>query len=135
MGFNRDEIKSGLFGFNALFLGLSLGYEYTFNITFVVLFVTSILILLLITVWLKGLFATRNLPFLSFPFILAYWIVSLATSHFSNIQLDESHIYAINEMAKNQSSYWYLFIHSLDDIALFPFALSFFKTLSGTFFH
>lgn len=134
MGFNRDEIKSGLFGFNALFLGLSLGYEYTFNITFVVLFITSILILLLITVWLKGLFATRNLPFLSFPFILAYWIVSLATSHFSNIQLDESHIYTINEMAKNQSSYWYSFIHSLDDITLFPFALSFFKTLSGTFF-
>lgn len=134
MGFNRDEIKTGLFGFNALFLGLSLGYEYTFNVTFIVLFITSIFILLLITVWLKGLFAAHNLPFLSFPFILSYWIVSSATSHFNNIQLDESHIYAINEVAKNQSSIWYQFIHSLDNISLFPFALSFFKTLSGTFF-
>ena len=51
MGFNREEIKTGLFGFNALFLGLSLGYEYSFNITFVILFITSILILLLVTVW------------------------------------------------------------------------------------
>lgn len=134
MGFNRDEIKTGLFGFNALFLGLSLGYEYTFNITFIILFITSILILLLITVWLKGLFAIHNLPFLSFPFILAYWIISSATSHFSNIQLDESHIYAVNEVAKSQSSLWYQWIHSLDDISLFPFALSFFKTLAGTFF-
>lgn len=117
-----------------MFLGLSLGYEYTFNVTFIVLFITSILILLLITVWLKGLFAAHNLPFLSFPFILSYWIVSSATSHFSNIQLDESHIYAINEVAKNQSSLWYQFIHSLDNISLFPFALSFFKTLSERFF-
>ena len=134
MGFNRDEIKNGLFGFNALFLGLSLGYEYSFNMTFVILFITAILILLLITVWLKGLFAVHNLPFLSFPFILAYWIVSLAASNFTNIQLDESHIYAVNEVAKSQSSYWYQLIHSLDDISLFPFALSFFKTLAGTFF-
>ena len=134
MGFNRDEIKTGIFGFNALFLGLSLGYEYSFNFTFIILFITSIFILLLITVWLKGLFAIHNLPFLSFPFILAYWIISSATSHFSNIQLDESHIYAVNELTKNQSSTWYQFIHSLDDISLFPFALSFFKTLAGTFF-
>lgn len=134
MGFNRDEIKNGLYGFNALFLGLSLGYEYSFNITFVVLFITSILILLLITVWLKGLFAIHNLPFLSFPFILAYWIISLAASNFTNIQLDESHIYTINELAKSQSSSWYQFIHSLDNISLYPFALSFFKTLAGTFF-
>jgi len=34
IGFNRDEIKGGLFGFNALFLGLALGYEYSFNGTF-----------------------------------------------------------------------------------------------------
>jgi len=134
IGFNRDEIKSGLFGFNALFLGLSLGYEFSFNITFIVLFISSILILLLITVWLKGLFAIHNLPFLSFPFILVYWIVSLASSNFTNIQLDESHIYAINEIAKNELSVWYQFIHSLDDLTGFPFAISFFKTLAGTFF-
>lgn len=134
MGFNRDEIKTGLFGFNALFLGLSLGYEFSFNSTFIILFITSILVLLLVTVWLKGLFALNNLPFLSFPFIIAYWIVSLATSNFTNIQLDESHIYAINEIAKSQSSLWYQFVHSLDEISLFPFALSFFKTLAGTFF-
>src|ERR1035437_517917 len=62
IGFNRDEILNGIFGFNALFLGLALGYEYTFNTSFIVLFITAVLILLLITVWLKGLFALYNLP-------------------------------------------------------------------------
>jgi urea transporter/murein DD-endopeptidase MepM/ murein hydrolase activator NlpD len=134
IGFNRDEIKGGIFGFNALFLGLSLGYEYSFNITFLLLFITSILILLLITVWLKGIFAIHHLPFLSFPFIIVYWIISLATTNFTNIQLDESHIYTYNEILKSQNSTWYQLVHILDDIKLNPIISSFIKTLSGTFF-
>ncbi len=31
IGFNRDEIRNGVFGFNALFIGLALGYEFSFN--------------------------------------------------------------------------------------------------------
>ena len=134
IGFNREEIKNGLFGFNALFLGMAMGYEFDFNSTFVVLFISAILILLLITVWLKGLLAIYNLPFLSFPFIIAYWIVSLAASNFTNIHLDESHIYTINETVRNESSSFYQFTHSLDNLTIFPFALTYFKTLAGTFF-
>ncbi|MBC7412848.1 MAG: urea transporter, partial [Bacteroidia bacterium] len=116
IGFNRDEIHNGIFGFNALFLGMSLGYEFSFNYVFIALFISAILILLLITVWLKGLFSAYNLPFLSLPFIISYWIVSLAAANFSNIQLDESHIYTVNELARNQSSTWYMFVHVIDDI-------------------
>ncbi|MEQ1732660.1 MAG: urea transporter [Bacteroidia bacterium] len=134
IGFNRDEIHNGIFGFNALFLGMSLGYEFSFNSVFIALFISAILILLLITVWLKGLFAVYSLPFLSLPFIISYWIVSLAAANFSNIQLDESHIYTVNELTRNQSSSWYVFVHAIDDIHLFPFALNYFKTLAGTFF-
>jgi urea transporter/murein DD-endopeptidase MepM/ murein hydrolase activator NlpD len=134
IGFNIEDIKTGLFGFNALFLGMAMGYEFTFNATFVVLFISAILILLLITVWLKGLLAIYGLPFLSFPFIIAYWIVSLASSNFANIYLDESHIYTFNENLRNETSSFYLFIHTLDDIYIFPFLLTFFKTLAGTFF-
>jgi urea transporter/murein DD-endopeptidase MepM/ murein hydrolase activator NlpD len=134
IGFNREDIKNGLFGFNALFLGMAMGYEFSFNSTFLVLFISAILILLLITVWLKGLLAIYNLPFLSFPFILTYWIVSLSATNFTNIILDESHIYTINETLRNESSSFYQFIHSLDTINVFPFALTYFKTLAGTFF-
>lgn len=102
VGFNRDEIQKGIFGFNALFLGLSIGYEFSFNATFVVLFITSVFMLLLITVWMKGLFDKHQLPFLSFPFIITYWIVSLSSSNLTNIHLDETHIYTLNEIAKYQ---------------------------------
>ena len=111
IGFNRDEILKGLYGFNALFLGLALSYEYSFNLSFIILFITAVLILLLITVWLKGLFAIYNIPF-----------------------LDQDHIYIANEITRNQTSSFYLFIHSFDNINIFSFALIYFKTLAGTFF-
>jgi urea transporter/murein DD-endopeptidase MepM/ murein hydrolase activator NlpD len=134
MGFNREEINKGTYGFNALFLGLAMGYEYSFNFPFVLLFISAILALLLVTVWLKGLFAINNLPFLSFPFIIVYWVVSLAASNFSSIVIDETHTYTINELARNQTSSFYQWIHCLDDLTLFPIVLTFFKTLAGTFF-
>ena len=80
LGFNREEIQKGIFGFNALFMGLALGYEYSFNFTFVLLFLTSVFFLLMITVWLKGFLAIYNLPFLTMPFLITYWIISLSTS-------------------------------------------------------
>lgn len=134
IGFNQEEIRTGSFGFNALFLGLALGYEFSFNGSFILLFVTAILVLLLVTVWLKGLLGIYQLPFLSFPFILTYWIVSLAAYNFANIHLDETHIYTINEAATNQSSSWHQFIHIADHINIWPIALTYFKTLAGTFF-
>jgi len=134
IGFNRDEILNGLFGFNALFLGLALRYEFSFNASFIALFITAVLILLLITVWLKGLLSIYNLPFLSFPFIITYWIISLAASNLSNIHLAEDHIYIANDLILNQSSSFYQLIHSFDNINIFPFVLIYFKTLAGTFF-
>ncbi len=134
IGFNREEIKTGLFGFNALFLGMSIGYEFNFNVAFIVLYLSSILILLLITVSLKGFLSKNYLPFLSLPFIITYWISSLSSVNFSNIQLDESHVYVLNEVAKKQNSWFYLFINSLDNLTFFPLAITYFKTLAGTFF-
>ncbi len=134
IGFDKDEIKMGMFGFNALFLGMSIGYEFNFNLSFAVLFVSAIIILLLITVAFKSFLAIYGLPFLVFPFIITYWIVSLSAANFTNITLDESHIYLINESVRNQSSGFYLFTHSLDHIELHPFVLTFLKTLAGTFF-
>ena len=134
MGFNRDEIKSGLFGFNALLLGLSMGYDYTVDFTFILFFVTSVFVLLLITVWMKGLFSSKNLPFLSFPFIITYWIISLASSNFSNMHFNEQQLTDVADSISNQSSAWQTFTHLADTIILPDFISSYFRTLSGTFF-
>lgn len=134
IGFNREDIKSGLFGFNALFMGMALVHDYQTNASFALLFICSILTLLLITVWIKGLLSIHQLPFLSIPFIITYWIVQLAASNLSNIHLNEGSVYVYNELARNQESIWFQFIHVLDGTVLPVFASTFLKTLAGIFF-
>jgi urea transporter len=134
IGFNKEDIRSGLFGFNALFVGMTLGYEFNFNFPFVVLFISTIIILLLITVSIKSLLGIYKLPFLVFPFIITAWLVSLSAGNFENIQLDESYIYNINTTAIEGVSLWYQIEHCLDNIAMFPLVIAFLKTLAGTFF-
>lgn len=134
IGFDKEDIKMGLYGFNALFLGMSMGYEFNFNPSFVALFISAIVILLLVTVCFKYFLGIYGLPFLVLPFIISYWIVSLSAANFDNITLDESHIYIINESVINKESSVHQLLHSLDDLPLGTFILTYFKTLAGTFF-
>jgi len=134
VGINRKLIEEGLFGFNALLLGLFMGFQYKQNGTFWLLFITSISLLLIVSVWLNGIFSKHKLPFLSFPFLIVYSIISLATGSFTNIQLNDEHVYLFNHLAKLESSSYYQFIHSLDNWSIPNFCLFYFKTLAGTFF-
>lgn len=134
LGFDKNEIKLGLFGFNALFLCMSMGYEFDFNFPFVLFFMSALIILLLITAGLKGIFGSNKLPYLVLPFILTYWIVSLSAHSFEYIIFDESHVYAANTVIKEEATWLYQLNHSLDDLTIPEFIETYLKTLAGCFF-
>jgi urea transporter len=134
IGINRKLIGEGLYGFNALLLGLFLGYQYEFNAAFYLLFAVAICLLLVISVWMQGIFSRHNLPFLSFPFFLTYFIVALSAGSFSNIQLNEDLAFSINSLVREKSFFLYDVIHSFDDLPLPVSLMIFFKTFAMTFF-
>jgi urea transporter/murein DD-endopeptidase MepM/ murein hydrolase activator NlpD len=134
IGVNRKLIEEGLYGFNSLLLGLFLAYQYEINSTFVLLFIVSVFLLLIISVWLFGIFSRHNLPFLSFPFIITYCIISMSAGSFTNVLLNEDLVYVGNHIARQQGTYVYQLAHSLDDWALPNAVLIYLKTLAGTFF-
>lgn len=133
-GYPLTVIQHGLYGFNALLLGLVLGYEYQFNTTFTIVFLASGILLFLFTVWTGIVFGKMQLPYLSLPFLFTYWLIHLACGEFNFIQLQEQHIYVDNYIAKQSLSPVYVFAHSLDDIPLPLLLKSYFRTLSSTFF-
>lgn len=133
-GFPQGHIRDGLYGFNALLLGLALGYEYKVNFAFFILFAAAIALLLVFTVWLNGYFEKQKLPFLSFPFLLTYWIVAKAASAFAAVQFDDSHVYVINQAMLQQGSWMYAVAHCLDGLYLPNLISVYFRTLAGTFF-
>lgn len=134
IGINRKLISEGLYGFNALLLGLFLGFQYNFNTAFYLIFTISIGMLLIISVWLYGIFNRHGLPFLSFPFIVTYCIIALSASNFSNILLNEDHAFVMNAIAKEKTYFFYDFVHSCDAVELPLSVMIYFKTLAGTFF-
>ncbi len=129
-GLNKESIRQGLYGFNALLLGIALGFTYQLTISFGILFLFSVLLLLVITVGINGFFEKNNLPYLVFPFLFTFWIISLAGVNFKHLQTDTNHLYNVYDTS-------YLLnrlAHSLDTMKLPPFLAVYFKTLDGIFF-
>lgn len=98
LGFNKFFIKKGIYGFNALLVGLGTGLSFIPSTeTFIVVFFASILTLF-ITIALQGILTKYALPFLSIPFLLGIWAVILSTKDFSALGLSERGIYTYNEL-------------------------------------
>jgi urea transporter/murein DD-endopeptidase MepM/ murein hydrolase activator NlpD len=134
-GLNREVIREGLFGFNAVFTGLFLGFYFQFNAAFILLFLVTCALLLVTTVWLRTLFAAAQLPVLAFPFLITYWIILLSSGAYGNLILSETNIYLANQLALLQQNPLYRATHLLND--LMPetgFLTTLLRTLAGAFF-
>jgi urea transporter/murein DD-endopeptidase MepM/ murein hydrolase activator NlpD len=105
LGFSKEAIRSGDFGFNSLLVGLGLGFYYAPNIEFAILIVVGALITFLFTVAVSGVLYKYGLPFLSIPFLLALWALMLASRNFTGLTISERGIYTLNELYATGSSY------------------------------
>jgi urea transporter/murein DD-endopeptidase MepM/ murein hydrolase activator NlpD len=133
-GFDRNLVREGYFGFNALLLGLVFAFEYQFNLAFVIVFVSAILLLLFITAFFIEFLSKYKLPFLTLPFLFTYWLFYLGISNFSFISFQEQYIFVENFKATASQSPVYVFAYTLNDLPLPLLAKSYLLTLAATFF-
>jgi len=98
LGFSKEAIESGDYGFNSLLVGLGLGFYFAPNFELLVLLCVGSLISFLFTVMLSGILYKYNLPFLSIPFLLALWAMMLSSRNFTNLEISERGIYTLNEL-------------------------------------
>jgi len=98
IGLNVYKISGGLYGFNALLVGLGIASFYSPSWELYSVIVFSGLLTLFITVALEGIIGKYALPFLSIPFLLALWIVQLSSSEFNSLGISERGIYFLNEL-------------------------------------
>ena len=105
LGFSKEAIQAGDFGFNSLLVGLGLGFYYAPNIEFSMLIVVGALITFLFTVGVSGVLYKYGLPFLSIPFLLTLWALMLSSRNFTNLVISERGIYTLNELYATGSGY------------------------------
>lgn len=98
LGFDKNRIANGLYGFNSLLVGLGLGIHFAPSSVFYVVLVLSAILTLLLSITTSGILGKYGLPNLSLPFVLAIWAAVLATRQFHSLGLSERWIYDLNEM-------------------------------------
>jgi urea transporter/murein DD-endopeptidase MepM/ murein hydrolase activator NlpD len=89
LGYDRVKITRGLYGFNAMLIGLGIGmsYQFSYNLMFVVLILSVLIFFLCVS--LDGVFGKYHLPYLSVPFLLVYWAFRLASPYIGGLAASE----------------------------------------------
>ncbi|MDX2431557.1 MAG: urea transporter, partial [Bacteroides sp.] len=98
LGFDKKTISKGVFGFNSLLVGLGLGIYFEPGIHLFIIILIGAILTLLISVSLQGVIGKYALPYLSIPFLLSIWIMTLATKEFAALGISERGIYTFNDL-------------------------------------
>jgi len=134
IGFNLRHIRLGYYGFNSLLAGLGIGVYYQPGIEYYVLLVFVTVLTLFLTVAMEGVIGKYGLPFLSIPFLISVWMVTLAARQFTSLVPSEHGIFMMNELfdiGKTSAVNTYSW---LNEIPL-PFAVKlYFRSLGAIFF-
>jgi len=134
IGFNRTNILAGYYGFNSLLVGLGLGIYYQPGVAYFALLLFASLLTLFLTVTMEGVLGKYGLPFLSLSFLIAIWVVSLASRQFASLEVSERGIYMMNDMYRIgelpmvKAYNWFYTISLPDPLRLY------FRSLGAIFF-
>ena len=134
MGFNKYNIQSGFYGFNALLVGLGIGVYFQFTVELMVLVVFAALLTLFITIVLEGVIGKYGLPYLTIAFLISFWLVTLAARYYTTLYISERGIYQMNEMYNFGGPYMISVYKWFDNLPLAPSLVTYFKSLSAIFF-
>lgn len=134
LGYSKLEIRSGVLGFNAVLVGLSIAYSYEINKFFIGLFFIAILIAVVITIWCKNYFGKYHLPFLTIPFFIIVNIISMSTKSFDVFNVNMDFVFHENTLVFLNQNNWYRMVHSLDLITIPNHFKVFLITLSTIFY-
>jgi urea transporter len=81
-----------------LLVGLGLGMFYEPSPEYFLILVSGALLTFFFSVMLEGVIGKYGLPYLSVPFLLALWMVALASRQYTQLEISERGIFSLNEM-------------------------------------
>jgi urea transporter len=98
IGFDRNQMAAGTYGFNSFLVGISIGIWFKPALLLYIIIVLASILTLFISVSVKGILTKYGLPFLSIPFLFGAWVLTLASRELSFLGISERGIYTLNEM-------------------------------------
>ena len=134
LGYNSYFLRSGLYGFNALLVGLGVGLFYQPSLELYLLIAVSAVTCFFLTVVFQGVLGKYGLPYLSVPFLITIWIVALSGNSLSALNISERGIYTYNELYSLGGQYFVNFYDFLESSIHSSFIRIYFHSLGAIFF-
>jgi urea transporter len=134
MGFDKIQLRQGLYSFNALLIGLGMGTFFDPGFVYFSLLFLAVLLTLILSVTLGGWLGKYGLPHLSIPFVIGFWLIVLPSSSFENLGLTQRNIYWINEAYSVGGSNLVNFLQSIDSLTINKLSDTYLRSLSSIFF-
>jgi len=98
LGYDKQTISKGIYGFNSLLVGLALGIYYRTDLFLLMIVILAAILTLFLAVSMQGIIGKYALPYLSIPFLLSIWTFTLATREFTVLGISERGIYTFNDL-------------------------------------
>ena len=134
LGYNKYLIGTGLYGYNALLVGLGVGLFYQPSFEVYILIVIAATLTFFLTVVFQGILGKYGLPFLSIPFLFGIWIVALSGGDLSALNISERGIYTYNELYSMGGQAFVNFYDFLENTIKSSFIRIYFHSLGAIFF-
>lgn len=134
LGYNSYYLRSGLYGFNALLVGLGVGLFYEPSVEVYVLIAVTAMACFFLTVVFQGVLGKYGLPFLSVPFLFTIWVVALSSNSLSALNLSERGIFIYNELYSIGGKLFVDFYDFLERSIDSSFIRIYFHSLGAIFF-
>ncbi len=134
LGFDRESITNGDYGFNSVLVGLGLGMLYNPSFPFFLLIIVASLATFIFTIVVAGILKKYQLPYLSIPFLLAIWTFILASRNFESLTISARGVYKLNELFATGQNTLVNSYHFLNRIPLPEVIKIYFKSLGAILF-
>jgi urea transporter/murein DD-endopeptidase MepM/ murein hydrolase activator NlpD len=129
-----ESSSAGLYSFNALLLGLGMGALFELSAAFWLLLSASVLLTLMGSAILQSRLGRDGLPFLSIPFVLAFWLMVLASREYSAIGLCQRNIYWMNSLYDAGGMPLIRFYRAVEVLPIPELMRTYFRALSAIVF-
>jgi len=134
MGFDKVQLKNGVYSFNALLTGIGMGTFFDPGLVFYSLLLLAALLTLILSVTMGGWLYKYGLPFLSIPFVITFWFIVLPSSQFENLGLTQRNIYWMNEVYAIGGNPMLNFFQTMDSLPLYKMVDIYLRSMSSIFF-
>lgn len=133
-GLYQPSIRNGTYSYNALIIGIGMGTLYQFGSAFWLLLVVLVMLSVILSAVLQSRLSKYGLPFLTIPFVLCLWILTLVSKDFEAIDFSTRNIYWLNDLYAIGDQKLLNLIMFMDKLDMPPLVSTFFRALSSLYF-